>query len=284
MNRHQPRRHCSVSFDTASQPTPPLKWPVVLTSAESDRLRVVLVSSRNPLNIGAAARAMANFGFHHLRVVHPYDVAFREARSAVNAEPVLQAAGEFANVADAIADCALVVGTTAGTRRTPQQQLHRLEAAATIIRQHLQSGSKVALLFGSEKIGLSNQDLSHCQLLLRIPTQTEHPSMNLGQAVAILLYELVRQPSEEPTAPIPEGLLENQPEKPLATAEERERLTILLLEILALSGYARHPSPEEKVRSLMRHLPLTQSDVHHWLGLLRHILWKLKATPQPPAD
>jgi tRNA/rRNA methyltransferase len=255
----------------------------VLTSAESDRLRVVLVSSRNPLNIGAAARAMANFGFHHLRVVHPYDVAFREARSAVNAEPVLEAAEEFDQVTDAVADCALVVGTTAGTRRTPQQQLHRLEAAAAIIRQHLQSGSKVALLFGSEKIGLSNQDLSHCQLLLRIPTQTEHPSMNLGQAVAVLLYELIRQTSDA-AAPIPEGLLDNPPEKPLATAEERERLTVLLLEILALSGYARHPSPEEKVRSLMRHLPLTQSDVHHWLGLLRHILWKLKAAPPPPSD
>jgi tRNA/rRNA methyltransferase len=255
----------------------------VLTSAESDRLRVVLVSSRNPLNIGAAARAMANFGFRHLRVVHPYDVAFREARSAVNAEPVLQAAEEFDHVTDAVADCALVVGTTAGTRRTPQQQLHRLEAAAAIIRQHLQSGSKVALLFGSEKIGLSNHDLSHCQVLLRIPTQAEHPSMNLGQAVAVLLYELIRQTSDA-AAPIPEGLLDNPPEKPLATAEERERLTVLLLEILALSGYARHPSPEEKVRSLMRHLPLAQSDVHHWLGLLRHILWKLKATPPPLSD
>jgi TrmH family RNA methyltransferase len=257
----------------------------VLTSAESDRLRVVLVSSRNPLNIGAAARAMANFGFHHLRVVHPYDVAFREARSAVDAESVLQAAEEFDQVTEAVADCALVVGTTAGTRRTRQQQLHRLEAAATIIQQHLQSGSKVALLFGSEKIGLSNQDLSHCQLLLRIPTQTEHPSMNLGQAVAIVLYELVRQPGEGAAAPpVPQIPLENQPEKPLATAEERERLTILLLEVLALSGYARHPSPEEKVRGLMRHLPLTQSDVHHWLGLLRHILWKLKAVPPPLSD
>jgi TrmH family RNA methyltransferase len=257
----------------------------VLTSAESDRLRVVLVSSRNPLNIGAAARAMANFGFHHLRVVHPYDVAFREARSAVNAEPVLQAAEEFDQVTDAVADCALVVGTTAGTRRTPQQQLHRLEDATPIIQQHLQSGSKVALLFGSEKIGLSNQDLSHCQLLLRIPTQTDHPSMNLGQAVAILLYELIRQTSEEPTAPpAPENLLDNPLEKPLATAEDRERLTVLLLEVLALSGYARHPSPEEKVRGLMRHLPLTQSDVHHWLGLLRHILWKLKAAAPPIFD
>jgi TrmH family RNA methyltransferase len=256
----------------------------VLTSAESDRLRVVLVSSRNPLNIGAAARAMANFGFQHLRVVHPYDVAFREARSAVDSESVLQAAEEFDQVADAIADCALVVGTTAGTRRTPQQQLHRLETAAPIIRQHLSAGSKVALLFGSEKIGLSNHDLSHCQLLLRIPTETDHPSMNLGQAVAILLYELVRQPSEESTAPSPETPLDNPREKPFATADERERPTVLLLEVLALSGYARHPSPEEKVRSLMRHLPLTQSDVHHWLGLLRHILWRLKAVPPPFSD
>src|ERR1039457_5543999 len=77
-----------------------------------DHLRVVLVATRNPLNIGAAARAMANFGFARLRVVKPYDVAFREARSAVGAAPLLARAEEFSSVADAVADATLVVGTT----------------------------------------------------------------------------------------------------------------------------------------------------------------------------
>ena len=77
------------------------------------QLRVVLVAPRNPLNIGAAARAMSNFGFLHLRVVNPYDVAFREARSAVGASEVLANAEEYKSLAEAIADCTLVVGTTA---------------------------------------------------------------------------------------------------------------------------------------------------------------------------
>src|SRR5512135_3616873 len=81
-----------------------------LDSRMLENLSVVLVAPRNPLNIGAAARAMANFGCARLRVVNPYEVAFREARSAVHAAPVLAAAEEFSNVADAVADCRLVVG------------------------------------------------------------------------------------------------------------------------------------------------------------------------------
>src|SRR5277367_724215 len=92
-----------------------------------DQLRVVMVATRNPLNIGAAARAMANFGCSHLRVVNAYDVAFREARSAVGAAPVLLAAQVCASVADAVADCRMVVGTTSLGHRELQHPLRRLE-------------------------------------------------------------------------------------------------------------------------------------------------------------
>jgi len=163
----------------------------LLAPAEFDRLRVVLVRTRNPLNIGAAARVMSNFGFLRLRVVNPYEVAFREARSAVGASALLASAEEFKSMAEAVADCALVVGTTAAGRRELQQSLKRLEEGARLVRKQLAS-SRVALLFGSEKIGLSNEDLSHCHWLMRIPTREKHPSVNLGQAVAICLYELAR--------------------------------------------------------------------------------------------
>ncbi|MGH9810194.1 MAG: TrmH family RNA methyltransferase, partial [Terriglobia bacterium] len=92
-----------------------------------DRLRVVLVSARNPLNIGAAARAMSNFGFSRLRVVNPYPVAFREARSAVGAAHVLTSAEEYKTVAEAVADCALVIGTTAVGQRQLQHPLRHLQ-------------------------------------------------------------------------------------------------------------------------------------------------------------
>lgn len=81
------------------------------------RLFVVLVAARSPLNIGAAARAMSNFGFKHLRVVTPYQVAFREAKSAVGASTLLKNAGEYKSIAEAVADCSLVVGTTAARTR-----------------------------------------------------------------------------------------------------------------------------------------------------------------------
>ena len=96
---------------------------------------MVLVAPRNPLNIGAAARAMSNFGFLNLRVVNPYDVAYAEAKSAVNASAVLEASVQYATVAEAIADCTLVVGTTAVGHRQLQHPLRRLEYAGREIRQ-----------------------------------------------------------------------------------------------------------------------------------------------------
>src|SRR5215471_3416191 len=92
-----------------------------------DGLRVVLVNTRNPLNIGAAARAMSNFGFLHLRVVNPFELAFREARSAVGAAPVLKEAEEFKSLQEAVADCSLLVGTTALGRRDPQHTVRDLQ-------------------------------------------------------------------------------------------------------------------------------------------------------------
>src|SRR5216684_8134056 len=192
-----------------------------------DNLRVVLVATRNPLNIGAAARAMSNFGVRRLRVVNPYEVAFREARSAVGAAALLAKAEQYENVAEAVADCKLVVGTTVAGRRELQHRLHRLDKGARAIIRQLKTGP-VALLFGSERFGLSNEELSHCHWLMRIPTREEHGSMNLGQAVAVCLYELVRSPAAAKAKP---------EVRRRAAAEDLERLTALLEDVLARSGY-----------------------------------------------
>ena len=238
-------------------------------TAEFDRLRVVLIATRNPLNIGAAARAMSNFGFAHLRVVNPYPVAFREARSAVGASALLARAEEYQSVAAAVADCALVIGTTAIHHRELQHPLRRLEQGARLIRKQLGS-SRVALLFGSEKRGLSNEDLSHCHWLLRVPTCEEHLSMNLGQAVAVCLYELVRDPK---------AVWSIGKAKP-ATADKVERITVALLGVLRTSGYMKTHSAasiEQKVRRLVRRLQLQAADAEVWLGMLRQILWKVRS-------
>lgn len=247
----------------------------MLSAIASDRLCVVLVSTRNPLNIGAAARAMCNFGFQHLRVVHPYDAAFREARSAVGASELLARAKEYETIADAIADCDLVVGTTAIGHRHIQHPLKALKAGATAIREELSTPSKaphrVAILFGSEKFGLSNKEMSHCHWLMHIPTSAQQKSMNLGQAVAICLYELVREAIsisflEEP-APAP------------APAEKVERVTRMLIETLHTSEYTgvqTADSKEDDIRQLVRRMRLSKEDASTWLGILRQMQWKLR--------
>jgi len=239
-------------------------------SSELDNLVVVLVRTRNPLNIGAAARAMSNFGAHDLRLVNPYSVAFREARSAVGASDVLKRAEEFKTLAEAVADCAVVVGTTAGRKRTLQHPLRRLDQAGIELRRHLQTG-RVAILFGSEKIGLTNNDLSHCHWLLTIPTQNDHISMNLGQAVAVCLYELARNRNDkrQSGAPAPER----------ASAAANEQISQVLLEALAASGYIQPGSEaacENKVRRMVLRFGLDPEDARVFLGMIRQIVWRLR--------
>ena len=208
---------------------------------------------------------MQNFGYEPLRVVNPYHVAFREAVSAVSAAPLLKAAKEYATVADAVADCTLVVGTTSIGHRELQHPLRLLAPGARLIRR---ASGRVALLFGSEKFGLSNDDLSHCHWLVRIPTAG---SMNLGQAVAVCLYEISRI-SAKPGAP--------KKAKP-ATMGQIERITQMLLEASRRSGYLNPvvaASTENKVRRMVRRLDISAGDVAMWLGVLRQILWKLRNT------
>lgn len=203
---------------------------------------------------------MRNFGFSHLRLVNAYSVAYQEARSAVNAGEILRGAQQFATVAEAIADCNLVVGTTSLGHRELQHPLRSLEYGGGLIRRALAS-APVALLFGSEKFGLSNDDLSYCNWLVRIGTQG---SMNLGQAVAVCLYELTRKRA----APTPEP-------RQSATADDLDRMTELLTEALRQSGYVHSDSTGAKIRRLVRRLNLPAHDAEVWLGMLRQILWKL---------
>ena len=236
---------------------------------ELDRLRVVLVSSRNPLNIGAAARAMSNFGFSKLRVVNPYEKAFRTAVSAVGAADLLASAEEYDTVAEAVADCTLVVGTTAVRHRELHHPLRRLETGGRLIRKHMGAGN-IALLFGSERYGLSKEDLSYCHWLIRIPTLEKNISMNLGQAVAVCLYELIR-----------DGRAAGRSEKQnLATGGDIERITDLLADVLSTSSYMlpqRAAETGQRIRRMVRRLKLSAQDVEAWLGILRHLQWQMRS-------
>lgn len=211
---------------------------------------------------------MSNFGCFDLRLVNAYRVAVDEARSAVKAGAVIEKAREFTTVAEAVADCSLVVGTTAIGNRELQHTLKRLETGGTGIRKHLAAGAPAAILFGSEKFGLSNDDMTHCDWLIRIPTREEHGSMNLGQAVAVTLYELIRNPRAVTATPRA---------KKAATSEQLERVTTLLLDALRHSGYVNEKtaaSTEHKTRRLVKRMDLPGADVEALQGMLRQILWK----------
>ncbi len=235
---------------------------------------MVLVRARNPNNIGAVARAMYDFGFHDLRVVTEFDRPFEGAKSAIDASVVLGSARLFPDLAAAVADCTLVVGTTAVGERALAHSLHVLQDAGERIGEELaEVEGRVAILFGSEKTGLSNEELSHCQWLMTIPMQmyegVRHPSMNLGQAAAVCLYELVRGMSTKRTTgtarPLPAG--------------ENERVAGLLREVLEVSGYMEHHpanSDLEDLRRLVIRMGSDALDGPVWMGMLRQVLWKMR--------
>lgn len=246
----------------------------MLTREQLDRVSVVLVRARNPNNIGAVARAMYGFGFEDLRVVSEYPMAFSEARSAVDASEVLASAREFSGVTEAVADCTLVIGTTAGGKRVQEHPLYPLTEGGALARVHLalSDNNRVAVLFGSEKTGLSREELSYCNWTMTIPMfereGVRRPSMNLGQAAAVCLYELVRDGDASATVALPD-----------AAAGDLDRLTALLEELLGESEYTRrHPASgdEAALRRLVRRMRLNSVDAAMWMGILRQALWKIR--------
>jgi len=268
-----------------------------------DRLTVVLVSPRNPLNIGAAARAMANFGFSRLAVVAPYQAHWREAKSAVGAPDLLRNAGESETLAAAVADCTLVAGTASLTHRKPKQPVISLPDLRPIIRSELARGGRTALVFGSEKRGLSREDLAHCHLLVTSPTDARQPSMNLAQAVAVCLYELslrLASDASDPGAPDPgsrrtgprpwggdpaSGTWETTSANslPPATSRDLDLLAELIAQTMAAANYPpaiMRSANRHDVHLLLRRLALSGRDARRILGLFRRILWRLQDVPK----
>lgn len=230
-------------------------------------LRVVLVRSRNSLNIGAAARAMLNFGFSQLWLVSPYDLAFRKARSAAGASEVLETARVASDLPEALGEASLVVGASGVEGRAQRHVRRLLPEAGLAIRTHLED-RQAAVVFGSEKFGLSNVDLSYCDWVLTIPTGEDCPSMNLGQAVALCCYEIARVSRPVPQLKTPVSI----------SAEQRARIVEMLVPILESSGFIFPDSRQSqllKIRRFINRLRLAPSDAKFLQGILRQIGWKL---------
>jgi tRNA/rRNA methyltransferase len=257
---------------------------------QPDRVEVVLVSPRNPLNIGAAARAMANFGFSRLTVVAPYEKHWREAQSAVGAEELLQNARITESLVEAVADCTLVAGTGTLTYRKPEQRVVALPALPLLAERAIGRGGRVALVLGPEKRGLTREDLSHCHLLVEIPTHPRQPSMNLGQAVAVCLYELAAHGfatgemaanRHRAVALDPVGASEPAPVsgEPAVASGDLDRLAMVIEQVMLAAEYSppkMQAANRHDLRLLLRRLALSRRDERRILGLFRRVLRRLQ--------
>jgi len=155
----------------------------------ASQLRIVLVGTQHPGNIGSAARAMKTMGLSKLVLVAPEKAPDRDTHAmAAGADDLVEAAPVFATLAEAVADCRWVLGCTARSRRIQLEQLHPRDAAARAVLAA--AGGPVALVFGRERTGLDNEELQLCHAAVHIPSDPAFSSLNLAAAVQVLSYEL----------------------------------------------------------------------------------------------
>lgn len=255
-----------------SDPSPPVVSDDKPFVVSDDKPLVILVRPQMGENIGAAARAMLNFGLDRMRLVDPRD-GWPNPRAVAMASGaagrVLDHAGVFADLPAAIADCAYVFATTARTRdltkpvMTPERAMDHARALTA-------AGQQVALLFGPERAGLENPDVARANAIISVPVNPDFPSLNLAQAVLLCAYEWRRQQG----AVLPEVLALAGTEH--ATAIEVARLGDHYEERLEAAGYfhppERAPSMKLTLRNLWSRMAMTRADVQTFHGILRQII------------
>lgn len=234
-------------MDPAATTTPA---PMDATAdAIAGRIRIVLVGTQHPGNIGAAARAMKTMGLRQLALVAPMKFPHADAEAmAAGADDVLAAAQCHDTLADAIADCRLVLGCTARSRRialdelSPRDAAQRLHAVAA-------AGASTALVFGRERTGLSNEELQLCHAAVHIPANPEYRSLNLAAAVQVLSYELrlaLLQASAD------DGESGDARREPPASHAELEGFFAQLADTLDAIDFHKGRAPESAMRKLRR--------------------------------
>jgi TrmH family RNA methyltransferase len=231
-------------------------------------IRIVLVDPTHPGNIGAVARAMKNMGLHELHLVRPRMFPSEEALArASGADDVLLAARIHENFPDAIAECGLVVGTSSRQRYLPWDLVEPRECATRVVEAS-RLGS-VALVFGAERMGLTNTELACCNLLVTIPTDPQYSSLNLAMAVQVVAYEIWM--AMRPEAPPP-------PERdvPLASAEEMSRLYEHIEQVLELIDFRDRTGGGYLMARIRRLFNRAQPDQNE-MNILRGILTAVQA-------
>ncbi|AMN46765.1 tRNA (cytidine32/uridine32-2'-O)-methyltransferase [Steroidobacter denitrificans] len=238
-------------------------------------IRIVLVETRHPGNIGAAARAMKNMGLQELHLVRPRSFPDPEASArASGADDLLETAQVHEHLEDAIAACGLVVGSSARQRYLSLNLLEPRECAARIV-QASRSG-KVAIVFGTERTGLTNAELAHCNLLATIPTDSRYSSLNLAMAVQVFAYELWL--AMRPGAPLPAPL-----EVPLATGVEMTRLYKHIEQVLEQVEFRDRTGGGYLMARIRRLFNRAQVDQNE-MNILRGILTAVQSKRRPAGN
>lgn len=231
-----------------------------------DNIRIVLVNTTHPGNIGGVARAMKNMGLSRLSLVAPRAFPHQEAEwRAASAGDLLDAAVVTATLAEAVADCQFVVGTSARGRRIPWPVLDPRACAEQIDQRA--GREQVAIVFGREDRGLTNEELQQCNLHLHIPTSGDYSSLNLAMAVQVVAYELRMR---EDAAALP-AAADAEWDAPFATRENMERFYRHLEETLVGIEFLDPAAPRQLMSRLRRLYSRVRLDEME-LNILRGIL------------
>ena len=225
-------------------------------------IRIVLVGTTHPGNIGATARAMKNMGLDDLVLVDPRYFPDKEATArASGAEDLLETATVVDTLEEAIADCVFVAGASARSRAINWPCLDARDAADKLLQES--AAGPVAAVFGPEKSGLSNAHLDHCDTLLTIPTSPHFSSLNLAMAVQVVAYDLQAARSVKPP--------EYEPDAPLATSGELEHFYTHLEQVLTDLDFLDPDNPRHLMRRLRRLFLRARPDQNE-VNILRGIL------------
>lgn len=236
-----------------------------------DSIRIVLIETSHPGNIGSTARAMKTMGFQNLYLVNPTPCLDGKSRAmAAGADDVLEGAVITQTLDEALVNCQLIIGSSARHRGLALTGL--TPKAAAILVETQQAGTEVAILFGRENSGLSNEELMRCHYHLVIPANPQYSALNLSQAVQIVVYEL-RMQLLMPTAKV--SLREDK----RATAEDIERFYTHLTEVMLEIGFYKPKNPGrllERIRRLFNRVGLEVMEVNILRGILTQIQKVLK--------
>ncbi len=228
-------------------------------------VRIILVGTTHPGNIGAVARAMKNMGLNDLVLVNPRSFPHEDATArASGAEDILHETRVVETLDQALADCVFAAGASARSRAIDWPCMPPRECAQRLVEES--TGGNVAAVFGPEKSGLTNEDLDRCNTLLTIPTDPAFSSLNIAMAVQIICYELRLLLHDAPDMP--------EPESPPATAEEFEHFYNHLETVLTDSGFLDPDKPRLLMRRLRRLFVKAEPDKNE-INILRGILTSL---------